>query len=72
MNKLNQFRLIFGSVLCLTLSAGGVSLYLASDDNLNPHQERVFETSATVCHVGMLTIFGLLGGKAAESRSKNG
>ncbi|MGF1514181.1 MAG: hypothetical protein ACFB5Z_10870 [Elainellaceae cyanobacterium] len=70
MTKSSQFRLIFGSVLCLTLATGGVSLHLAADDGLNPHQERVFETSTTVCHVGMLTIFGLLGSKAVESRSK--
>lgn len=69
--KHSQFRLIFGSILSLTFLTGGASLYLASHDDLNPHQVRVFETSTTACQVGMLTIFGLLGGKAIEpSRSK--
>ncbi|MEO0405721.1 MAG: hypothetical protein AAF289_00060 [Cyanobacteria bacterium P01_A01_bin.135] len=68
----NSFRPVFGAVLCLTLATGGISLHLSSSDDLNPYQERIFETSTTACQVGLLTVFGLLGGKATgPGRSKS-
>lgn len=60
------FQLVFFTVLFLTLLSGGTSLWLASQDDLSPHQERIFESSTTTSQMGVGAIFGLLGSKATD------
>ena len=60
------FQLVFFTVLFLTLLSGGTSLWLACQDDLSPHQDRIFENVTTTWQMGVGAIFGLLGGKAAD------
>ncbi|MBE9069712.1 hypothetical protein IQ260_23995 [Leptolyngbya cf. ectocarpi LEGE 11479] len=67
MNSINTpFKLVFFTVLLLTLLSGGTSLWLASQDNISSHQDRIFESSATTWQMGVGAIFGLLGSKATD------
>ena len=59
------FQLVFYTVLFLTLLSGGTSFWLACQDDLSPHQDRIFESSTATWQMGVGAIFGLLGGKAA-------
>lgn len=68
-NKLNvtpTFRLVFSTVLGLTLISGAASFWLASYDKLTTQQIRVFESCSTTWQMGVGAIFGLLGGKATD------
>jgi hypothetical protein len=60
------FRLVFFTVLALTVASGTTSVWLAGQKNLSPHQIRVFENTANTWQTGIGVIFGLLGGKAAD------
>lgn len=67
MNQLNTpFKLVFFTVLFLTLLSGGTSLWLVSQDDLSPHQESIFESSTNNWQMGVGAIFGLLGSKATD------
>jgi hypothetical protein len=60
------FRLVFSTVVGITLLCGGVSCWLASSKELTSQQNRVFETSSATWQMGVGAIFGLLGGKATD------
>lgn len=62
--KNSVFQEIFVTVVSLTLLSGGVSLYLASQEQLSPQQSRVFEMASATWQTGIGAVFGLLGGKA--------
>ncbi|MGB3405173.1 MAG: hypothetical protein WBA77_20995 [Microcoleaceae cyanobacterium] len=69
MNKFkitSAFQYVFFTVVSLTLLSGGASFWLASQGNLTPEQNRVFETSNTTWNMGIGAIFGLLGSKATD------
>jgi hypothetical protein len=69
MNKMSvtlAFQQVFSTVLFLTLLSGGVSFWMASQSNLSPHQNRIFENAVTSWQIGMGAIVGLLGGKATN------
>lgn len=69
MTKLNitpAFQQVFFTVLFLTLLSGGISIWMASNENLTPQENRIFENSTSTWQMGVGAIFGLLGGKAAE------
>ena len=56
---------LLGTVLFLTLFSAGISLWMSSHEKLSPQQNRIFELSAMTWQMGTITVFGLLGGKAA-------
>jgi hypothetical protein len=58
-----MFRVIFFTILALTLSSGIYSVRLASQSNLTSYQVQVLEISSRICYGGSSTIFGLLGVK---------
>ena len=67
MNKITStFKLVFGTVVGFTLVSGITAVVIASQPQLTPQQERVFETSQTTWDTGMGVLFGLMGGKAAD------
>jgi hypothetical protein len=60
------FLIVFATTTTLTLFSGGCAIRLSANDNLTPHQTRVFETCNTTWNMGIGAIFGLLGSKAAD------
>jgi hypothetical protein len=74
MNKFkitSAFQYVFFTAVSLTLLSGGYSVYLASQGNLTPEQNRVFETCNTTWNMGIGAIFGLLGSKATDLLEDN-
>ncbi|MBV8888007.1 MAG: hypothetical protein JO235_28970 [Chroococcidiopsidaceae cyanobacterium CP_BM_RX_35] len=63
----STFKLVFFTVVSLTLLSGGTSLWLASQPQLSSEQNRIFESCSTTWQLGTGAIFGLLGGKAADA-----
>ncbi len=49
-----------------TLVSGITALGIASQPQLTPQQERVFETCQTTWQTGIGAVVGLMGGKAAD------
>ncbi len=62
----SPFQYIFGTVVCITLLSGVVSLSLSTEDQLSPQQASIFETSKDTWNMGIGAIFGLLGSKADD------
>jgi hypothetical protein len=62
----SAFKLVFFTVVGLTLVSGGTAVGLASQEPLTPQQVRVFESCQTTWQTGIGAVVGLLGGKAAE------
>ena len=62
-NSQIPFKLVFLTVLSLTLLSGGTSLWLASKNDISDHQARAFEGTTTTWQTGVGAIFGLLGGR---------
>lgn len=62
----STFKLVFYTVVGLTIFSGGTAFFLASQDHLSEHQNRVFETCSTTWQMGTGAIIGLLGGKATN------
>ena len=60
------FQQVFFTVVFLTLLSGGTSFTLADQNDLSPHQERIFESFTTTWQMGVGAIFGLLGSKATD------
>ncbi|KAB8317256.1 hypothetical protein SD81_018210 [Tolypothrix campylonemoides VB511288] len=60
------FKLVFSTVLSLTILSGGTSLWLASQLKLSEYQVRVLENSTATWQTGVGAIFGLLGSKATD------
>jgi hypothetical protein len=69
MNNLNitsTFKLVFSTVVGLTLLSGSTSVWLSFQEHLSPEQTRIFESCSTTWQMGTGAVFGLLGGKAAD------
>ncbi|MEO1297213.1 MAG: hypothetical protein AAFW75_15775 [Cyanobacteria bacterium J06636_16] len=64
-NASYPFLPILGAVLFLTLFSAGASFWLSSQEQLSPQQDRIFNISAMTWQMGTITVFSLLGGKAA-------
>lgn len=60
------FKLVFSTVLSLTMLSGATSLWLASEPKLSEYQVRVLENSTATWQTGVGAIFGLLGSKATN------
>jgi hypothetical protein len=60
------FKLVFFTVLGLTLLSGATSLCLATQSSLSAQQNRIFESCSTTWQMGVGAIFGLLGSKATD------
>lgn len=60
------FKLVFFTVVSMTMMSGGISVWLAYQDNLSEQQNRVFETSSATWQMGVGAVFGLLGSQAAD------
>lgn len=63
---ISAFRLVFFTVLFLTLLSGGVSYGIASQRDPSPQQNRIFENAMATWQIGVGAIVGLLGGKATD------
>ena len=62
----SMFKLVFGTVVGLTLLSGCTAFRLAAQEQLSPQQTRVFETSSATWQMGVGAVFGLLGSKATD------
>lgn len=62
----SAFKLVFCTVVGLTIVSGGTALKLASQEQLSPQQTRVFETCSATWQMGVGAVFGLLGSKATD------
>lgn len=62
----STFKLVFSTVVGFTLVSGITAVGIASQPQLTPQQERVFETCQTTWQTGIGAIVGLMGGKAAD------
>jgi len=62
----STFKLVFFTVVGLTLLSGGTSLWFASQEQLSPQEEQVFKTSSETWSAGIVAVFGLLGGQAVS------
>ena len=59
----SSFKLIFISLLGLTLLCFAICLYLSFQDPLNIAQTKLFGTCETMMKMGFGAIVGLIGGK---------
>ena len=66
------FKLVFSATLAITVSCGGTSLWLASQEKLTEPQQRIIETCIATWQTGCGVIFGLLGSKATDLFDTNG
>jgi hypothetical protein len=62
-----SFQQVFFTVVALTLLSGGASIWLSGQDNLSSQESRIFEICNTTWNMGIGAIFGLLGGRDANS-----
>jgi hypothetical protein len=62
----STFKLVFSTVVGFTIVSGITAVGIASQPQLTPQQERVFETCQTTWQTGIGAVVGLLGGKAAD------
>lgn len=62
----STFKLVFGTVVGLTMLSGGTAFRLAAQERLSPQQTRVFETCSATWQMGVGAVFGLLGSKATD------
>jgi hypothetical protein len=62
----STFKLVFFTVVSLTLLSGGTSVWFASQEQLSLPEEQVFQTSSETWQTGIGAVFGLLGGQAAN------
>lgn len=62
----STFKLVFGTVVGLTMLSGGTAFSLAAEEQLSPQQTRVFETCSATWQMGVGAVFGLLGSKATD------
>jgi hypothetical protein len=62
----STFKLVFGTVVGLTMLSGGTAFSLAAQEQLSPQQTRVFETCSATWQMGVGAVFGLLGSKATD------
>jgi hypothetical protein len=62
----STFQLVFGTVVGFTLVSGITAVGIASQPQVTPQQERVFETCQTTWQTGIGAVVGLMGGKAAD------
>jgi hypothetical protein len=62
----STFKLVFGTVVGFTLISGITAVGIASQPQLTPQQDRVFETCQTTWQTGIGAVVGLMGGKAAD------
>lgn len=62
----STFKLVFGTVVSLTMLSGGTAFSLAAQEQLSPQQTRVFETCSATWQMGVGAVFGLLGSKATD------
>ena len=69
--NLSTFKQILTTVVLLTLLSGGVSIWLTTKTPLLPQESRVFEICNTTWNMGILAIFGLLGGKTTDRPTSN-
>jgi hypothetical protein len=60
------FQEILLVVLSLTLLSGGASCWIASQSNLSPQQDRIFESTTATWQTGIGVLFGLLGSKVTD------
>ncbi len=67
----STFKLVFGTVVGFTLVSGITAVGVASQPQLTPQQERVFETCQTTWQTGIGAVVGLMGGKAADLLHKD-
>jgi hypothetical protein len=67
----STFKLVFGTVVGFTLVSGITAVGIASQQQLTPQQERVFETCQTTWQTGIGAVVGLMGGKAADLLHKD-
>ncbi|HEY9618767.1 MAG TPA: hypothetical protein V6C78_00275 [Crinalium sp.] len=59
--QLNQFQLIFSTVVAFTVLSGAGSIALATQPNPSAQQTRMFETCIDICKLGVGAILGLMG-----------
>ena len=57
------FKISFIAVVGFTLIFFIASLYISSQEHLNPSQEELFTTCSTLVKLGFGAIVGLIGGK---------
>jgi hypothetical protein len=60
------FKLVFGTVVSLTLISGVTALRLASQEHLSVQQKQIIEHCEETWQTGIGAVFGLLGGRAVE------
>ncbi|MDZ7995996.1 MAG: hypothetical protein RM022_032555 [Nostoc sp. EfeVER01] len=67
--KPTSFKLIFLTVVGITLLSGGTSLWLASQPTPTKPQKGMFETTQNTWLMGTGAIFGLLGGRSDSTKA---
>jgi heme/copper-type cytochrome/quinol oxidase subunit 3 len=69
--NVNQFQLIFSTVVSMTLLSGGTSLWIASQQEPSQEQRQILETTMHTWLMGTGAIFGLLGGRSTGVSNVN-
>jgi hypothetical protein len=65
--KPSIFTVVFSTVVGITLLSGGTALWLAAQSNPSDAQKRILDTTTNTWLMGTGAIFGLLGGRTANS-----
>jgi hypothetical protein len=63
----NHFKLIFSTVVGITLLSGGASLWIVAHSELSNEQKQVLEKTSNTWLMGTGAIFGLLGGRTTST-----
>lgn len=63
----NHFKLVFSTVVGITLLSGGTSIWIASHQQLSSEQKQILEKTSTTWLMGTGAIFGLLGGRTTNN-----
>jgi hypothetical protein len=66
-----HFRLVFSTVVGMTLLSGGTSLWIAAHQELSIEQKQIFEKTSNTWLMGTGAIFGLLGGRTTNASNSN-
>ncbi|MEM6433373.1 MAG: hypothetical protein AAF773_05880 [Cyanobacteria bacterium P01_D01_bin.115] len=65
-NPKSRFKLIFASVLALTLTSGGTALHLANQPTPTEAQDRIFDSAIAMWTMGTTTLIGLLSSRSDD------
>lgn len=66
-SSVSVFRLVFTTVVVLSLISLALAIYFATRTNLSAAQQQMLDTCSTCWKLGFGAIVGMIGGKASDN-----